>query len=65
MKDATREIHVCDKCKGKPGSDLAVLEGCICPTMDNGRGHNEFSMVVLEGCPVHWPIGGGQVDGDS
>lgn len=45
--------HECDKCYMKPGSDTAKAKGCVCPTMDNGRGHNVYRMVIHAGCTVH------------
>ena len=37
----------------QPGSDTARAAGCLCPVMDNGRGHNDLWPVVRLDCPVH------------
>jgi len=41
-----------------PGSDEALLEGCICPVIDNfyGQGwfvHGERQFVIAQDCPLH------------
>lgn len=42
-----------------PGSDAAVLKGCTCPVLDNGRGAGrggdgtKFGWWINEACPVH------------
>jgi hypothetical protein len=38
-----------------PGSDEAILAGCVCPVVDNGHGQRADAFVVVMGCPVHWP----------
>lgn len=47
------EIHSCEICFGKPGSDTAVADGCLCPRLDNGRGHRRPHMVFAQDCPLH------------
>ena len=53
MSDHFSWTHVCDTCRDKPGSDTAAAKGCICPRLDNGRGHNTERAVIVVGCPVH------------
>lgn len=40
-----------------PGSDEALDQGCICATLDNGRGDEELGRIrgsyITEGCPLH------------
>lgn len=40
-----------------PGSDAAVLAGCICARLDNGHGDEELGRLrgfyYTVGCPVH------------
>lgn len=36
----------------QPGSDTAGAAGCLCPVLDNGRGHAE-RLVFRMDCPVH------------
>lgn len=44
-----------------PGSNLAKLDGCICPILDNNHGkgfvmdHERVFWITL-GCPMHSPI---------
>lgn len=48
-----------------PGSDEALLRGCTCPVIDNGRGKGSMGgakdesgatlFVYTCGCPVHAP----------
>lgn len=43
-----------------PGSDEAILRGCICPVIDNhyGRGiplSGGITFWITGGCPVHYP----------
>lgn len=49
------EVHDCPACHMRPGSDTARAKGCVCPVMDNGRGHNPYRLIVSEGCAVHCP----------
>jgi hypothetical protein len=45
-----------------PGSKEAVILGCICPVLDNGRGNKELGRIrgfyITEGCPIHDKKGG-------
>jgi hypothetical protein len=40
-----------------PGSDAALVDGCKCPVLDNGRGwgsrYGEGTYVVRDDCPLH------------
>ena len=43
----------------KPGSDIAIEQGCTCPVLDNGHGKGrlgdgeKFGWVINHGCPLH------------
>jgi hypothetical protein len=45
--------------KPSPGSAEAIWQGCICPILDNHRGHGIPQkkgpplFIYTEGCPVH------------
>ena len=55
-------IHVCNTCRDKPGSDTAREKGCICPVLDNGRGHRPHPMIFNIECPLHqWTPNDGPV----
>lgn len=41
-----------------PGSDEALLQGCLCPVLDNNHGrHTPWpgEWWIREGCPLHDP----------
>jgi hypothetical protein len=42
-----------------PGSSIAKQQGCLCPVIDNGRGHRAprpgGNWVVRLDCPMHSP----------
>lgn len=42
--------------KPNPGSDAALLLGCLCPVLDNNHGKHmpwPGAWWITEGCPVH------------
>lgn len=46
-------VHDCPTCHMRPGSDTARAQGCTCPVLDNGHGHNTGRMVFRLDCSVH------------
>lgn len=46
------DLHDCDRCHDRPGSDTARAKGCTCPVLDSGRGHAD-RVVIAGDCPVH------------
>lgn len=46
--------HDCPTCRMRPGSETAAAKGCLCPVMDNARGHNPPDRLwVRADCPLH------------
>lgn len=49
-----------------PGSDAALLLGCMCPVLDNAHGRIDQRYAVTSmGCPLHWPTRNPLPDLDS
>lgn len=43
----------------RPGSYVALVNGCTCPTVDNAHGNGAWGKPdqfwITEGCPLHAP----------
>lgn len=57
LRDHQRGVTRLADGKPAPGSDEAVVLGCICPVLDNSHGlgwhQNGEAFWRTEGCPVH------------